>query len=100
MIARKMREGLVKAAAIGGLPKVRAAIRKLSENQQGLIYVFLQAINSLLALKNVTPSALVDEPLHYSPTSRSVEVYDIPSSTILHRGQTFFGQVRHEQPRQ
>ncbi|MCJ1392857.1 hypothetical protein MMC18_005729 [Xylographa bjoerkii] len=71
-MARKMREALVKAAPIGGLPK---------------------AINALFALKAVTPPALLDEPLAYSPTSRPVEVYDIPPSRILHRGQTFFDKV-------
>jgi len=29
----------------------------------------------------------------YSPSARPVEVYDMPSSTILHRGQRFFDQV-------
>ncbi|MCJ1316520.1 hypothetical protein MMC15_001841 [Xylographa vitiligo] len=71
-MARKMREALVKAAPIGGLPK---------------------AINALFALKDVTPPALLDEPLAYSPTSRPVEVYDVPPSRILHRGQTFFDKV-------
>ncbi|KAI9873920.1 MAG: bifunctional AP-4-A phosphorylase/ADP sulfurylase, partial [Pleopsidium flavum] len=71
-IARKMREALVKAAPIGGLPK---------------------AINALFALKAVTPPSLLDEPLGYSPTARPVEVYDIPSSQILHRGQTFFDRI-------
>lgn len=71
-IARKMREALVKAAPIGGLPKT---------------------INSLFALKAATPLALLDEPLTYSPTSRPVELYDIPSSTILHRGQKFFDKI-------
>ncbi|KAL8774691.1 MAG: hypothetical protein Q9209_000630 [Squamulea sp. 1 TL-2023] len=71
-IARRMREALVKAAAIGGLPK---------------------SINALLALKKVTPQALVDEPLNYSPTGRSVELYDVPSSHIMQRGQSFFDQI-------
>ena len=57
---------------------------------------FLKAINALSSLKTVTPGALIDEPLHFSPTARPVEIYDIPSSTILHRGQTFFGQVRRK----
>ncbi|KAL8660955.1 MAG: hypothetical protein Q9202_006025 [Teloschistes flavicans] len=71
-IARRMREALVKAAPIGGLPKT---------------------INALFALKRVTPQALTDEPLCYSPTERSTEVYDVPSSRILHRGQSFFDQI-------
>ncbi|KAL8791545.1 MAG: hypothetical protein Q9195_005873 [Heterodermia aff. obscurata] len=71
-IARQIREALVKTAPIGGLPK---------------------AINSLLSLKSVTPPTLQDEPLAYSPTARPVELYDIPSSTILHRGQNFFDKI-------
>ena len=54
---------------------------------------FRQAINALFALKGATPPRLLDEPLGYSPTARPVEVYDIPSSTILHRGQTFFDKI-------
>jgi len=71
-IARKMREALVKGAPIVGLPKT---------------------INALFALKSATPSSLIDEPLGYSPSSRPVEIYDMPSSTILHRGQTFFDKI-------
>ncbi|MCJ1235300.1 hypothetical protein MMC14_003267 [Varicellaria rhodocarpa] len=71
-IARKTREALVKLAPIGGLPRT---------------------INALFSLKNVTASSLLDEPLRYSPTSRPIEVYDMPSSTILHRGQMYFDKV-------
>ena len=52
-----------------------------------------QTINSLLELKKMTPVSLVDEPMGFSPTSRAVEMYDVPSSQILHRGQTFFDRV-------
>ena len=44
-------------------------------------------------MKSATPSALLDEPLGYSPTTRPAEVYDVSSSTILHRGQTFFDKI-------
>ena len=44
-------------------------------------------------MKNATPPNLLDEPLGYSPTGRTSDVYDIPASTILHRGQTFFDKV-------
>ncbi|KAL8282937.1 hypothetical protein RB597_010357 [Gaeumannomyces tritici] len=71
-ISRRIREALVKTAAIGGLPKT---------------------INALMELKKHTPPQLVDEPLGYSPTSRAVEMYDVPSSQILHRGQHFFDMV-------
>ncbi|KAL1878049.1 hypothetical protein VTK73DRAFT_8184 [Phialemonium thermophilum] len=71
-ITRRTREALLKTAAIGGLPKT---------------------INSLLELKKVTPAELIDEPLAYSPTARPVDIYDVPSSQILHRGQTFFDMI-------
>jgi len=41
----------------------------------------------------VTPASLLDEPLGHSPTSRPIEVYDVSSSRILHRGQTFFDRI-------
>ena len=71
-IARRMREALVKTAPIGGLPK---------------------SINALAALKKVTPPALQDEPLTYSPSQRPIELYDIPSSRIMNRGQNFFDKI-------
>ncbi|KAL8921715.1 MAG: hypothetical protein Q9208_005645 [Pyrenodesmia sp. 3 TL-2023] len=71
-IARRMREALVKAAAVGGLPK---------------------SINALFALKQATPPSLLDQPLEYSPTQRSAELYDVPASKILSRGQSFFDQI-------
>ena len=46
-----------------------------------------------MELKKATPAHLVDEPLGFSPTSRPVDMYDVPSSQILHRGQTFFDNV-------
>lgn len=71
-IARRLREALIKAAPIGGLPKT---------------------INALLSLKAKTPVTLLDESLGYSPSARSSEIYDTPSSQIMHRGQKFFDQV-------
>ncbi len=35
----------------------------------------------------------MDEPLGFSPTSRAVEIYDVPASQILQRGLTFFDKV-------
>ncbi len=35
----------------------------------------------------------MDEPLGFSPTSRSVEIYDVPASQILQRGQAFFDKI-------
>ena len=52
-----------------------------------------QTINALLALKEATPTYLMDEPLGISPSLRPTEIYNVPSSKILQRGQTFFDQV-------
>lgn len=72
LVARRLREALIKTAPIGGLPKT---------------------INALLALKATTPPSLLDEPLGFSPTARSTEIYNTPSSSIMHRGQKFFDRV-------
>ncbi|KAL1619310.1 hypothetical protein SLS56_010148 [Neofusicoccum ribis] len=68
-MARRMREGLLKSAAIVGVPKV---------------------INAILALKKTTPDHLLDEPGVPSPSGRAAEIYDTPSLSILERGQRFF----------
>jgi hypothetical protein len=52
-----------------------------------------QTINALFSLKNSTSPHLQDAPMQYSPTSRPIDVYDTPSSQILHRGQKFFDKV-------
>lgn len=97
-MARKMREALVKVAPIGGLPKVCTLNQAFYSCSFGLawtagsFYVY-QSINALFSLKTVTPPMLLDEPLAFSPTSRAVELYDVPVSRILHRGQTFFDKV-------
>ena len=69
VIIRQMREALVKSAAICGLPR---------------------SINSLLELRKVTPPEFLDEPLAYSPTGRSNELYNLSSSPVLARGKRFF----------
>ncbi|KAF2142033.1 uncharacterized protein K452DRAFT_287230 [Aplosporella prunicola CBS 121167] len=71
-IARRMREGLVKSAAVLGVPK---------------------AINALLALKAMTPEYLLDEAGAPSPTQRRAEMYDTPPTEILGRGQRYFERV-------
>jgi len=71
-MARRIRESLVKSAAIIGLPKT---------------------INALFALKEVTPKHLLDDPLGYSPSGRTVDLYNTPSSQVFQRGQRFFDQV-------
>ena len=52
-----------------------------------------KAINALFSLKSATPSPLLDEPLGYSPSARSSDLYNVPQSVVLHRGQRFFDQV-------
>ena len=57
------------------------------------LIAFTKAINALLSLKSATPPPLLDEPLGYSPTARPSDVYDVPQSAVLHRGQKFFDQL-------
>ncbi|KKF95417.1 putative protein C17D11.03c [Ceratocystis platani] len=71
-MTRRIREALVKSAAIGGLPKT---------------------INALLELKQATPPAFLDEPLATSPTQRRNEIFGTPSAEVLQRGQTYFDMV-------
>lgn len=47
----------------------------------------------MTALKSATPSSLLDEPSGYSPTGRPLELYDVPSSAILTRGQNYFSKT-------
>ncbi|AEO56768.1 hypothetical protein MYCTH_47732 [Thermothelomyces thermophilus ATCC 42464] len=71
-ISRRIREALIKAAAVGGVPRT---------------------INALLELKKVTPDELLDEPESFSPTGRRADVYDTPAPLIMQRGQSFFETV-------
>ncbi|KAH8200293.1 hypothetical protein TruAng_005566 [Truncatella angustata] len=71
-ITRRIREALIKTSAVGGVPKT---------------------INSLLSLKQVTPPELIDEPGSPSPTGRLRDLYDVPASEVLRRGQSFFEKV-------
>ncbi|OJD35693.1 carboxymuconolactone decarboxylase [Diplodia corticola] len=71
-VARRMREGLLKSAAIVGVPKV---------------------INAILALKKVTPEYLLDHSDTPSPSGRATEIYGTPTATVLARGQTFFERL-------
>lgn len=71
-VARRLRESLVKSAAIVGLPKT---------------------INALLELRRHTPDHLLDPPMGVSPTGRAIEMASVDSSALLHRGETFFAKV-------
>jgi hypothetical protein len=55
--------------------------------------VILQTINSLLALKSVTPEHLLDEPHSYSPTDRRIDTLDRSPAEILDRGQAFWDKI-------
>lgn len=83
-IARRLREALLKASAIGGMPKT---------------------INALQELKKVVPAHLADDPPppphpHHddgaavssssSPTRRREDVYGAAAPDVLARGQAFF----------
>ena len=46
-----------------------------------------------MALKEVTPEELLDDPLLDSPTSRLSDFVEVPSSTILARGHAFFTNI-------
>lgn len=49
-----------------------------------------QTINALQELKRVVPAELLDEPRGESPTGRRQDVYAMPTSAVLDRGQEFF----------
>ncbi|KAI9771879.1 MAG: hypothetical protein M1840_001649 [Geoglossum simile] len=76
-VARRMREALVKSAAVGGLPK---------------------AINALLSLKSATQPSLLDPPATTFP-SRTTESSTTPPSHFFLRGQHFwdttYGKISH-----
>ncbi|KAK8031720.1 hypothetical protein PG990_001454 [Apiospora arundinis] len=71
-VLRRMREALIKASAIGGVPKT---------------------INALLSLKEVTPSDQLDGPETLSPTERHRDIYETSPVEILGRGQIFFDGI-------
>ncbi|KAI8656733.1 hypothetical protein NCS56_01278100 [Fusarium sp. Ph1] len=71
-ISRRIREALLKASAVGGMPR---------------------AINALLTLKTVTPEDLLDATPGDKPSPRFKDVYQTPPLEVLERGQTFFNQI-------
>ncbi|KAF4462013.1 carboxymuconolactone decarboxylase [Fusarium albosuccineum] len=70
-ISRRLREALIKASAVGGMPRT---------------------INALLALKTATPEDLLDATAS-NTSSRFKDLHEVPSSQVLERGQDFFNQV-------
>ncbi|KAG4411250.1 hypothetical protein IFR04_015611 [Cadophora malorum] len=72
-ITRRLREALLKASSVGGVPKT---------------------INALLALKAVTPADLEDAAVEQqSLTGRRSDIYETAPTKILDRGQIFFERV-------
>ncbi|RBQ81280.1 hypothetical protein FVER53590_07374 [Fusarium verticillioides] len=70
-ISRRLREALLKASAVGGMPK---------------------SINALMSLKSATPEDLLDEPgMGTSPRHR--DIHDTAPAQVLERGQAFFEAI-------
>ncbi|KAF7546421.1 hypothetical protein G7046_g9309 [Stylonectria norvegica] len=71
-ISRRVREALIKASAVGGMPKT---------------------INALLALKAVTPEHLLDASVGDSHSERYADIHETAPILILQRGKTFFDNI-------
>ncbi|KAJ4263167.1 hypothetical protein NW762_006789 [Fusarium torreyae] len=72
-ISRRLREALLKASAVGGMPKT---------------------INALMSLKSATPEDLLDETgVEDAPSTRHRDIYETSPSQVLERGQTFFNNI-------
>ncbi|KAI9825420.1 MAG: hypothetical protein M1832_001150 [Thelocarpon impressellum] len=82
-VARRMREALIKAVPIGGLPKVPFIAFFTSSMRT--------TINALAALRASTPPSLLDLPPTTSPTGRATELHSSPA--VLARGSAFFSAV-------
>ncbi|CAJ0551149.1 Ff.00g110790.m01.CDS01 [Fusarium sp. VM40] len=76
-IARRLREALVKASAVAGMPKVGT----------------IRTINALLSLKSATPEDLLDESGTYDASPRHKDIYDSSPTQVLERGQSFFEKI-------
>ncbi|RKK93190.1 hypothetical protein BFJ68_g13385 [Fusarium oxysporum] len=70
-ISRRLREALLKASAVGGMPK---------------------SINALMSLKSTTPEDLLDEP-GTGISIRHKDIYDTAPAKVLERGQPFFEAI-------
>ncbi|KAL0264626.1 hypothetical protein SLS55_000576 [Diplodia seriata] len=89
-IARRLREGLLKSAAVVGVPKV---YRLSPGATDGVALTRRQVINAILALKKVTPEYLLDHSETPSPSGRATEIYSTPAPAVLERGQAFFERL-------
>ena len=90
-ISRRIREALIKASAVTGVPKVD--LPSQGYDRINSLISRGQTINSLLALKAVTPPHMLDVPSGTAPTARSVDMYHTSSTAVLQRGEEFFNQV-------
>jgi alkylhydroperoxidase/carboxymuconolactone decarboxylase family protein YurZ len=89
-VSRRIREALIKAAAVGGVPRV---VESSANFPLDLWLMQFQTINALLELKKVTPEEQLDEPGSFSPTGRRADIYDTPAPQIMQRGQSFFEAI-------
>ncbi|KAM0332773.1 hypothetical protein ACHAPQ_005600 [Fusarium lateritium] len=71
-ITRRLREALVKASAVAGMPKT---------------------INALFSLKSVTPEDLLDESGTDAASPRHKDIYSSSPTQVFERGQTFFEKI-------
>ncbi|KAJ4129953.1 hypothetical protein NW768_006925, partial [Fusarium equiseti] len=71
-ISRRLREALLKASAVGGMPKT---------------------INALMSLKSATPEDLLDEGGTDAASPRHKDIYNTQPTQILQRGQNFFENI-------
>ncbi|KAF5660003.1 carboxymuconolactone decarboxylase [Fusarium denticulatum] len=75
-ISRRLREALLKASAVGGMPKVGRP----------------RSINALMSLKSATPEDLLDEP-GMGTSLRHRDIHDTAPAQVLERGQAFFEAI-------
>ncbi|KAF5532944.1 carboxymuconolactone decarboxylase [Fusarium phyllophilum] len=75
-ISRRLREALLKASAVGGMPKVGSP----------------RSINALMSLKSATPEDLLDEP-GMGTSLRYKDIHDTAPEQVLERGQAFFEAI-------
>ncbi|KAM0354152.1 hypothetical protein ACHAPU_001187 [Fusarium lateritium] len=71
-ITRRIREALVKASAVAGMPRT---------------------INALFSLKSATPEDLLDESGTEAGSPRHKDIYDSSPTQVFDRGQTFFEKI-------
>jgi hypothetical protein len=104
--ARRLREGLIKSAAVSGYPKVwlcrsicpvcclyiSSFFLLVLTIWLPLTYRAFQVINAVMALKTVTPPELLDE-AGTSASGRTSDLYDTSPRQIMERGKAFFNNV-------